>query len=126
MTDRLPGVRALGVRGHDWRRADLYDCVRDPVARVRLAAVRHPRAADEMLEDATRDPDPEVAAAARAAKAARTEARRIEAERAAAHALRPTPSSPVRAASIFVEPSPAPSPPAREDGLLGKLRRLFR
>ncbi len=126
VADRLPGVRALGVRGHDWRRADLYDFVRDPVARVRLAAVCHPRAADEMLEDATRDPDPEVAAAARSAQNARAAARRVEAERAAAHALRPTPSTPPRPASIFADPAPAPATPARDDGLLGKLRRLFR
>ena len=137
--DKLPAIRALGVRGHAWRRADLYDFVRDPVPRVRLAAVRHPNAADELLADALADPDPEVAAAARA----------LRAERAAAAAKKPVrdtslmpalptrPSAPAPAAPAVrtVSPSPAPSipsssaaprPPAPDANLLAKLSRLFR
>ena len=130
--DKLPAVRALGVRGHAWRRADLYDFVRDPVPRVRLAAVRHPNAADELLADAVADPDPEVAAAARA----------LRAERAAAAAKKPvrdtslmpalpTRTAPPRPVSPSPTPatpssSPAPRAPAPDANLLAKLSRLFR
>lgn len=111
--DRLPAVRALAVRGHAWRRAELYDFARDPVARVRLAAVRHPHAADELLADALADPDPEVATAARTARAERQ---------------KPAPTVTIRSAQLLApivieEPSAASTRPA---GLLGKLSRLFR
>ncbi len=139
LSDRLPGVRALGVSAHAWRRADLYDFMRDPVARVRLAAVRHPNAADELLSDALADPAEEVASAAREIQAARAAARRAEATRAAETARArpsrsaggtPSPASasapdPVAVSISFARPS-APASPAPDQGLLGKLKRLFR
>jgi len=66
LTDPLPTVRALAVRAHPaWRRADLYDIARDPAPVVRIAALRHRNAPDELLTDRLLDPAPEVAAAAR-------------------------------------------------------------
>lgn len=131
VADRMPGVRALGVAGHAWRRADLYDFFRDPVARVRLAAVRHPNAADELLSDALADPDAEVVAAAREAQAARAEARRLAARPAVAApavVIRavPPPSSAAVAADDEPWPAAIESAPRRESGLFGKLKRLFR
>ncbi len=134
VADRLPGVRALGVAGHAWRRADLYDFFRDPVARVRLAAVRHPNAADELLADALADPAEEVVAGAREARTARAEARRAEELRAAEVARRHASAAPVKsraqpeAVSVsFARPStPSFATPAADQGLLGKLKRLFR
>ena len=139
--DRMPGVRALAVRGHAWRRADLYDFVRDPVPRVRLAAVRHPNAADELLSDALADPAPEVAEAARAAQAQRAATRKPAPKTALmpAVSVRPpagaapgAPARPVSLPSAPLSPSPPPPPPApaspaaRDSGLLAKLSRLFR
>lgn len=135
VADRLPAVRALGVRGHSWRRADLYDLVRDPVSRVRLAVVRHPNAADELLADALADPAPEVAEAARAIQAERAAARKPPAATSlmpavsARHA--PAPSAAPPGSSLAAQPSGAVPPPsaaasARADNLLSKLSRLFR
>ena len=142
LADKMPGVRALGVRGHAWRRADLYDLVRDPVPRVRIEVLRHPNAPDELIIDALADPAPEVAAAAR----------EVQARRAANRRAAPPPATPVRAtattpASAAARPSadeapsaprapvdlvpsgsaaPAAAAPRRDSGLLGKLKRLFR
>ncbi len=113
--DPMPGIRALAVRGHHWRRADLYDFARDPVARVRLAAVQHPNAPDELLTDALADPAPEVAAAARVAQTGRTAALAQKTHRDIS--LMP----PVKA-----PPAPAAGTHERDTGLLTKLTRLFR
>lgn len=131
VVDRLPGVRALGVRGHDWRRADLYDFVRDPVPRVRLATVQHENAPDELLTDALADHAPEVVAAARAAQASRVVAR------TPAPGTRSPPSGHEKQASARTvslsspphtvsTPHPSPPPVAPNTGLLSKLARLFR
>lgn len=65
LRDPRPSVQALGVAGHvGLRSPDLWDYARSPAAVVRLAAVRHPRASDDLVSDGCADPDPEVAAAA--------------------------------------------------------------
>ena len=130
ITDPLPAIRALAVRGHAWRRADLYDLVRDPIARVRLAVVQHPHAPDELLADALSDPAPEVAAAARAAQTARLAATKTE-------YLPPAPlttAKPPSPATPATQPTPPTERPAAsvaqavtaEGNLLSKLARLFR
>ncbi len=126
LADRLPSIRALAVRGHAWRRADLYDLVRDPDARVRLAVVQHPNAPDELLADALADPDAEVADAVRTAQKART------------HSLKPNYMPPLHVAGAPAAPVPPPRPHVQREApptgpsapadsnLLSKLSRLFR
>ena len=107
LADPLPRVRALGVAGHLWRRADLYDLVRDPSPLVRLAAVRHANAPEELLSDHTSDPDAEVATLAlqrleelrRQRQAMRDYASSLSSPSAAG-------SSPERASRGTVSPSP--------------------
>ncbi len=66
LADPLPTMRVLAVNGFPgWRRADLYDIARDPAPCVRIAAIRHVNAADELIEDWLADPVADVAAAAR-------------------------------------------------------------
>jgi hypothetical protein len=122
--DRLPAVRALAVRGHAWRRADLYDFLRDPVARVRLAAVRHPNAPEGLVTDALNDPDPEVVEAARAVQAARTASPAVTIHAAAFPTPDAEPEADATSEPFFAEPVSV----TRRDaaGLLGKLSRLFR
>lgn len=98
--DALPTIRALAVASHPWRRADLYDFSRDPAAAVRLATLRHPNSADDLLETLSRDSSPEVAAAALAQRTARAQAPKSSA-REPAH-------PPVRH-SVSSEPSPHPA-----------------
>lgn len=70
--DPLPTIRRFAITAcPDWRRADLYELARDPAASVRIAAARHPHAADELLEDLSTDSDPAVLAAVTALKAHR-------------------------------------------------------
>lgn len=135
VADRLPAVRALGVRGHSWRRADLYDLLRDPVPRVRLAVVRHPNAADELLADSLADPAPEVAETARAIQAERAAARKPAKDSSlmpavvVCHAPAPTaapPGSSLATQSSGPVPQPASVASSRADNLLSKLSRLFR
>lgn len=138
LADRLPAVRALGVRGHAWRRADLYDLMRDPVPRVRLAVVHHPNAADELVADALADPAPEVAEAARAVQTSRHSTRHnapaaqqsisqslIDRTAGAPISQSATSDEPVAVSVSFARPDSL-SAPAADQGLLGKLRRLFR
>lgn len=133
--DALPTVRVLAVTAcPNWRRADLYDLARDPAAAVCRAALRHPNAPDELLEDYATDSDPAVAAVARA----------LQAERAA----RPRPISPPTPAPVAARKSaqtaidassarsslsaprsvrlaaPTPSRPAAPD-IFHKLKRIF-
>jgi|UPI000696EFB5 hypothetical protein len=138
LADRLPAIRALAVRGHAWRRADLYDLVRDPDVRVRLAVVQHPNAPDELLSDALSDPEVEIATAARTAQSARTtrlKPNTMPPVRAAnaAPPKSPLPSPPEqreippqRTAPSPLNPRPAPVAPTPEGNLLSKLSRLFR
>lgn len=140
--DRLPSVRALAVAGCPaWRLADLYLIARDPAPAVRLAALRHPRASDELVAERLGDPVPEIATAAAQLREAReraaAEAMRVQAAHAAAKpaaAARPTPdpASAVPAATSAVAPetAPAPAPALRlvsrsTPGLFNKLKRIF-
>lgn len=137
VADRLPAVRALGVRAHQWRRADLYDFVRDPVPCVRLAAVNHPHAPDELLADALADPAPEIAAAARTVQIARAAAPkptpaappppRTASQNSPTSRTVVLPSAPQSASTPRpLTPPPLQPPTAPNPGLLAKLARLFR
>lgn len=75
LADPLPTIRALAVASHPWRRADLYDFARDPAAAVRLAALRHAHASDELVASLPSDPAPEVATAAEEIRATRAAAK---------------------------------------------------
>lgn len=75
LRDPRPSVQALGVAGHvGLRSPDLWDYARSPAAVVRLAAVRHSRASDDLVSDMCADPDPEVAAAAALVREKRAQA----------------------------------------------------
>ncbi len=124
LADPLPAIRRLAVSGHAWRRADLYDLVRDPVASVRLAVVQHPNAPDELIADARADVAPEVAAAASAVQSARL---RQPQPTTIAPINVPTTASAPRPEPTVVTPtlsSPQVTPAA--GSLLNKLARLFR
>jgi hypothetical protein len=124
LADPLPAIRRLAVSGHAWRRADLYDLVRDPVASVRLAVVQHPNAPDELIADARADVAPEVAAAASAVQSARL---RPPQPATIATINVPTTASAPRPEPTVVAPtlsSPQATPAA--GNLLNKLARLFR
>lgn len=136
LADPLPTVRALAVSACPaWRRADLYDLARDAAPIVRIAALRHPNAPDELLQDRAADSAPEVAAAAREVWDAREALARKK-------ALEPMPPVIVRAtvrhSGVDVEPprptvsapprvsAPAISPERPEaPDLLNKLKRIF-
>ena len=124
LADSLPAVRRLAVRGHAWRRADLYDLVRDPIASVRIAVVQHPNAPDELVADALRDADPEVAACASALHHTRLN-RPKTTGLPTASGLAPTPTIQPEPALAIPVISPLSSTPAAGN-LLNKLARLFR
>ena len=139
-TDPLPSVRALAISGCPaWRLADLYEIARDPAPAVRLAAVRHPRASDELLAERAQDAVPEVAAAAQQVREARQKAAaaalhvpvkppaREAAPRAAVAAPQAAAApSPGPAAEPFPAVRPAPRFAARSTpGLFNKLKRIF-
>jgi hypothetical protein len=77
LADPLPTIRALAVACHPWRRADLYDFARDPSPLVRLSALRHAQASDELVANLLADPAPEVATAAEELRTTRAAAARI-------------------------------------------------
>lgn len=146
-SDPLPSVRALAVAGcREWRLADLYELARDPAAMVRFAAMRHPRASEDLLAERLTDPVPELAAAAAQLREARqraasnalraqataTPAREVLASAAAtpsgisaAPATRPAPEP------VFIPAPPLPAAPpphfvkGSTPGLFNKLRRIF-
>ncbi|MDF3055858.1 MAG: hypothetical protein K0R17_73 [Rariglobus sp.] len=143
LADPLPTVRVLAVSAcAGWRRADLYDLARDSAPAVRIAAVRHPNAPDELLQDRAADSSPEVAAAAREV----WEAREQQA-RAAASTKRLAPMPPLnvhtavpvpRQTTVDVPPArPTVTAPSREPALtspqarpqapdlFNKLKRIF-
>jgi hypothetical protein len=132
LADPVPSVRALGVAGSaTLRAADLWDFAREPAAVVRLAAVRHPRASDDLLAERRNDPSPEVAEAAREMQEARAQT-----VAAAAAALRTQAAAPGRTASAKGTPHrpvevpvalrPAPKFIARPSpGIFDKLKRVF-
>jgi hypothetical protein len=136
LADPLPTVRALAVSACPaWRRADLYDLARDAAPIVRMAALRHPNAPDELLQDRASDSAPEVAETAREVWAAREALARQK-------ALEPMPPvivrTTVRHSGVDVEPPrPTVSAPPRASApatplvrpeapdLLNKLKRIF-
>jgi hypothetical protein len=136
LADSLPTVRALAVSAcPGWRRADLYDLARDAAPFVRIAALRHPNAPDELLQDRASDSAPEVADAAREITAerealarqkklepmppvvVRTTVRHTGVDVAPPH---PTVSNPPRASA---QATSAARPEAPD--LLNKLKRIF-
>lgn len=148
--DPLPSVRALAVAGcREWRLADLYEIARDPASVVRFAAMRHPRASDELLAERSNDPVPELAAAAiqlrearrhAAATALRTQATTAPARQASVTAAAPASSHAAPATLPSARPAPepifAPAPPlpaapaprlvkGSSPGLFNKLKRIF-
>jgi hypothetical protein len=76
LANPLPSIRALAVASHAWRRAELYDFARDRSPAVRLAALRHSNAPDDLLASLLLDPAPEVVLAATATQTARATAAR--------------------------------------------------
>jgi hypothetical protein len=90
LADPLPTIRAFAVSSHSWRRPDLYDFARDPAAVVRLAALRHANASDELIASLLADPAPEVANSAGQIRTARALAKLNEKP---ARAAAPTPSA---------------------------------
>ncbi|CAM2928384.1 hypothetical protein [Rariglobus hedericola] len=141
LADPLPTVRVLAVSACPaWRRADMYDLARDAAPVVRIAALRHANAPDELLQDRATDSSQEVADAAREVWAGREANAR---QTAAAKALPPMPpvvvrATPVRQTAIDVAPPrPTVSAPPRASApatsqerpeapdLLNKLKRIF-
>ena len=76
LANPLPSIRALAVASHAWRRAELYDFARDRSPAVRLAALRHSHAPDDLLASLLLDPAPEIVLAATATQTARATAAR--------------------------------------------------
>lgn len=131
VADPLPTVRALAVRHHPWRRADLYDFARDRAAVVRLAALRHAHASDELVSDLRKDPVAEIAQAAMELHAAREKAARSAPPKPSPA---PAPTAPARPAPISElaprstgasTPAPAPRPTVPAPKLFDQLKRLF-
>ncbi|MFA6961039.1 MAG: hypothetical protein WC205_09830 [Opitutaceae bacterium] len=131
LADPLPTVRVLAVSAcPGWRRADLYDIARDPAASVRIAAIRHRNAPDELLADWLADPAPEVAEAAREIRDARARlpimppvvVRDIPRQTGIDVARpRPTVSAPPANEPVLAASSPRPEAP----DLINKLKRIF-
>jgi hypothetical protein len=120
----LPEVRALGVSGHSWRRADLYDFARSPLRLLRLAALRHPNAPDELVSDLCRDADTEIAELANSL----LQQRREQALRRPNVSARPEPASPRASTRAQETPQGLSHDPLSGDsdaGLISKLKRLF-
>ena len=137
-TDPLPTVRALGVASHaGWRRADLYEFARDPAYPVRLAALRHANAPDDLVAGAVSDPVPELATVAADLRAARELAKLNAPKVRIPAAPSPAPDRPARVAQPSAprpspsaphsQPSPSPRSPASEPTpkLFNQLKRLF-
>ncbi len=132
LADPLPTVRVLAVSAcPDWRRADLYDLARDAAPAVRIAAVRHPNAPDELLQDRADDSAPEVSAAAREVWTVREQHARVAAS------AKPKVPGP-RQTTVDVPPSrPTVAAPPRKPALatsqtrpqapdlFNKLKRIF-
>jgi len=138
--DPLPSVRALALSGCSaWRLADLYEIARDPAPAVRLAALRHPRASDDLIAERLADPVPEIAAAAQLARETRQGAAAASGAtiRAQASVGAKSPTSATSAttpaarslpahSSLPDSPAPAPRLGARSTpGLLHQLKRIF-
>ncbi len=97
LADPLPTIRALAVASHPWRRADLYDFARDPSPLVRLSALRHAQASDELVANLLADSAPEVATAAEELRTTRAAAARIAPKAPSLPA--PTPKQSARSSS---------------------------
>ncbi len=131
LADPLPSIRALAVASHPWRRADLYDYARDLAPAVRLAALRHANASDELITGLFSDPDPEIAAAAADLRATREiPAHTTASTRAASAAERPAPGAkssalPPRPTSQLSAPPRTPRAEPPTPKLFNQLKRLL-
>ncbi|MBC8040365.1 MAG: hypothetical protein H7Y06_07480 [Opitutaceae bacterium] len=137
LADPLPTVRALAVSACPaWRRADLYDLARDAAPVVRIAALRHPNAPDELLQDRATDSAPEVAAAASEVWDARESLARKKAlepmppvivrttvRHSDVDAAPPRPS--VSAPPRHLAPAAVPASQPEAPDILNKLKRIF-
>ena len=129
LADPLPSVRALGVAGASaLRPADLWDFARDPAAVVRLAALRHPRASDDLIAERMNDSDSEVTEAARELQEARNRAAAAAWRAPTADAGRSAGAKGASARPVELPVAPRPTPKfiARSTpGLFNKLKRIF-
>jgi hypothetical protein len=124
LADPLPTVRALAIAAHPWRRADLYDFARDRSPAVRLAALQHAHASDELIAGLLADPSPEIAAAAAAQQAARTSALLTPKSPAPATPLAPI-SKPLPATATRAPQAEPTTLNAQLSTKLSQLKRLF-
>ena len=129
LANPLPSIRALAVASHAWRRAELYDFARDRSPAVRLAALRHPHAPEDLLASLLLDPAPEIVLAATATQTARATAARSTP--LASPLSVPIPSN-LSALSAALAAPPVPSPRSEPSTLnaqlstkLNQLKRLF-
>lgn len=129
LADPLPSIRALAVASHAWRRADLYEFARDRSPAVRLAALHHANAPDDLVAQLQTDPAPEIAAVAaelRAAaahtalKAQVSSAPAPAASRAALPVSAPKSAVATPATPAITRLAPPPAPK-----LFNQLKRLF-
>lgn len=122
LADPLPTIRALAVASHAWRRADLYVFARDRSPAVRLAALRHPSAPDELLAQLLADPSPEIAHAASVASST------LKSEISNPPSSPSSPASPdpiPQTASPRPAPAPASLPSPSLSATFNQLKRLF-
>lgn len=122
LADPLPTIRAFAVASHPWHRADLYDFARDRSPAIRLAALRHPNASDELVSSLLADPVPEIALAATATQATRAAllAPHVKIAETAPRAA----AAPI-AFSSRPSVSPTRSAPPPTPKLFNQLKRLF-
>ncbi len=130
LADPLPSIRALAVASHAWRRADLYDFARDRSPAVRLAALRHPSAPDDLIAERLSDPSPEITQAASVAQAARA----ATARSAPAPGVKPSAPTSLTAGELSALSPKLSAPPSRANApsrtdqlstTFNQLKRLF-
>lgn len=127
LADPLPTIRAFAVASHPWRRADLYDFARDPSPAVRLAAVRHCNASDELIASLLADPVPEIATAAAEIQATRAATARAALSAPLVKTAEPAPRDSVMSSTPGPRPSISPtrSAPPPTPKLFNQLKSLF-
>ena len=127
LADPLPTIRALAVAAHPWRRADLYDFARDRSPAVRLAALRHGNASDELVASLISDPVPDIATTAAEIQVTRAAAARAALSASQVKIAEPAPRTSV--APSLPGPrapvSPTRSTPPPTPKLFNQLKSLF-